>query len=246
MTATIYVTSEAWATAQAIKDFDYYDRCTLSDTPATDPTGKAGYYLKNATAMNIAPLPPTARIALKILRSDTAAHSRLISIPVHLRGCIFAKAPNIPERYAEIIKYWTGDTFNSNAGNAAYYQNQANAYHVDLSALDADPDLFSQWRSTDKIDALVSEGIVVVINGLGELIAGAEDDDFVEIEVPIDVGLLGLDNGEFMTEKAYELHRGERSEWIYLRVSDIRNSPDPAHIYLDALRYEEMDYGFYY
>jgi len=29
-------------------------------------------------------------------------------------------------------------------------------------------------------------------------------------------------------------------------VSDIRNSPDPDRLYLDILRYEELDYGFYY
>lgn len=246
MSATIFVTPEAWETGQAIKDLDYYDRCTLSDNPATDWTRKAGYYLKNSNAMSIEPLPPSARIALKILHSDTAMHSRLISVPVHLRGCIFAKAPNIPERYAEIIKYWTGDTVNSNVGNSAYYQNPANEYLVDLSALDADPDLFSQWRSSDKVDALVSEGVVVAIIGLTDLIADAEAGDFVEIEVPIDDGLLGLDNGEFMTEKSYDLHCGERTERIFLRVSDIRNSPDPARIYLDVLRYEEGDYGFYY
>lgn len=82
------MTNDAWTTGQAIKDLDYYDRCTLSDNPATDWTRKAGYYLKNANALNIEPLPATARIALKILRSDSAAHSRLISVPANLRGCI--------------------------------------------------------------------------------------------------------------------------------------------------------------
>jgi len=246
MTVTIFVTHEAWKTSQAIKDYDYYDRCTLADDPTTDPTGKEGYYLKNANVMKTEPIPATARIALTILRSDSALHSRHISVPTNLRGCIFTKALNTPEGYAEIIKYWTGSTVNSNVGNSAYYQNQTQAYQIDLSALEADPDLFSQWRSSDKVDALVSEGVVVAITSLDDLIADAEGGDFVEIEVPIDDGLLGLDNGEFMTQKAYNLHRGERSERIYLQVSDIRNSPDPARIYLDLLRYEEGDYGFYY
>ena len=38
----------------------------------------------------------------------------------------------------------------------------------------------------------------------------------------------------------------QRSERIFLRVSDIRQSPDPDQIFMDALRYEELDYGFYY
>ena len=40
MRATIYLTKEAWALGQALKDVDYYDRCTLSDDVASDPTGK--------------------------------------------------------------------------------------------------------------------------------------------------------------------------------------------------------------
>jgi hypothetical protein len=53
MRATIYVTKAAWTLSQAIKDLDYYDRCTLSDDATTDPTGKEGYYLKNANVFSL-------------------------------------------------------------------------------------------------------------------------------------------------------------------------------------------------
>jgi hypothetical protein len=45
---------------------------------------------------------------------------------------------------------------NSNVGNAAHYQSPTLAYDIDLSALHANPDLFSQRRSTTEIDALLS------------------------------------------------------------------------------------------
>ncbi|OWW18366.1 hypothetical protein [Noviherbaspirillum denitrificans] len=244
--ATIYVTREAWTTSQAIKDLDYYDRCTLSDIEATDLTGKEGYYLKNANIMHIAPLPDNAHIALRLLPGESAIYSTHVCLPTNLRGCIFEKAPNIPERYAEIVRFWSGDTLNSNVGNAAYYQNITNRYEVDLSALHANPDLFSQRRSTPEIDALLSEGIVVCITGLADLLTDAPHDAFAEIAIPVDDAMLGLDNGGFMTQKGYDLRPKERVERIFLLVSDVRNSPDPNRIYIDALRYEELDYGFYY
>jgi hypothetical protein len=244
MTATIYVTKEAWDTSQALKDLDYYDRCVLSDESATDPTGKEGYYLKNAGKLCLATLPD-ADIVLRLLPSEVASYSAIISAPPTLRGCIFEKSQCLPDRYAEIIRYWTGETLNSNVANAAYYQQPAHAYQVDLSALYANPDLYNQRQSTPEIDALISEGVVFCITGVGKLVANAADDAFVEIAIPIDERMVGLDNGQFMTGQDYDMNAG-RAQRIFLRVSDIRNSPDPDRLYLDILRYEELDYGFYY
>jgi hypothetical protein len=245
MRATIYLTKEAWALGQALKDIDYYDRCTLSDDAASDPTGKDGYYIKNANKLKTAPLPDDADIVFRIYAGD-AIHSEMISMPVHLRGVIFEHAPHLPDRYAEIITYWSGETLNSNVGNAAYYQNPAHAYDVDLSAVQENDELFSQQQSNHAVDALISESVVVSIVGLDSATSGAADTAFVEIELPIDEGMLCLDNGEFMTEKRYDLCAAKRVERIFLLLSDVRNSPDPARIFADVLRYEELDYGFYY
>lgn len=245
MPATIYVTKEAWNTCQALKDLDYYDRCVLSDDPATDPTGKDGYYIKNANKLNLAPLPDDADIVLRFHPED-AVYSTIVSLPASLRGCIFEKSKCLPDLYAETIRYWTGDTLNSNVANACFYQQPAFAYQVDLSALYANPDLFNQRQSTPEIDALISEGVVICITGLGTLVADAAANAFVEIAIPIDEAMLGLDNGQFLTGKEYDVHPGMRVETIYLRISDVRNSPNSAHLYLDVLRYEELDYGFYY
>jgi len=245
MRATIYLTKEAWALGQALKDVDYYDRCTLSDDVATDPTGKDGYFVKNANKLNTASLPDDAQIVLRIHPGD-AIYSEMVSMPVHLRGVIFEHAPHLPDRYAEIIRYWSGETLNSNVGNAAYYQNPAHAYNVDLSAIQENDELFSQQQSSPAVDALVSESVVVSIIGLDSATADSAGTAFVEIELPIDDGMLCLDNGAFMTEKGYDMGSAKRSERIFLLVSDVRNAPDPARIFADILRFEELDYGYYY
>src|SRR5471030_1750228 len=223
MSATIYVTKEAWATSQAIKDLDYYDRVTLSDHKESDPTGKEGYYLK--TTLNLAPLPDDAQVVLRISPGD-ANYAAMVSFDASLRGIIFERSQNLPDRYAEIVRHWAGEPLNSNVGNAAFYQNPMQAYDIDLSAVHDNYDLFSQRQSSTAADAPA--------------------DAFVEIALPIDESMVRLDNGEFLTEKAYDLRDTGRVERIFLRVSSIRNSPDPSRIFVDILRYEELDYGFYY
>lgn len=168
-----------------------------------------------------------------------------VSFPTELRGCIFERAPHLPANYQSIIAYWSGPMINSNADCAAYYQCPAQRYDVSLAALEASPELISKRDSTPLIDALLSEGVVVSISGLGGLLSNASDDDFVSIALPIDDDLLGLDNGGFLAEKPYKV-TSERAERIGLRIADIRRSPDPQQIYIDILRYEELDYGFYY
>ena len=240
MPATIYVTPESFATMTLIAPYDYYDRRTLSDDPATDPTRREGYYLKNLSHLSVSVLPDAAHIALQL---DAGAAE--VSFPTELRGCIFERAPHLPPDYQSIIAHWSGSPISSNADCAAYYQCPAQRYEVSLAALEASPELISRRNSTPLIDALLSEGVVVSISGLGGLMADAADDDFVSVVLPIDDDLLGLDNGGFLAESSYNV-TSQRAECIFLRVGDIRLSPDPQRIYIDILRYEELDYGFYY
>ena len=246
MTATIYTTKEALATVLAIRDLDYYDRCSLSDNPATDLTGKEGYYLKTGNMPRIAALPEDAQVVARVLMIDQSKYAMHVNIPTQLRGCIFENAPNLPPRYRAIITFWSGEPLNTNAGGAAYYQNPMNSYMIDLSPLDAEQEIGNHGGNVAAIDALLSEGIVVHITGLGALTSQASDDGYVEIEIPIDESMLFLDNPDLRTERTYRQLPGERIERIFLKVQDIRASPDPDNIFMDALRYEEMDYGFYY
>ena len=240
MPATIYVTPASLATMTLIAPLDYYDRCTLSDDPATDPTRREGYYLKDLSCLSVSVLPDGAQIALQL-----NAGAAEVSFPTELRGCIFERAPHLPANYQSIIAYWSGSMINSNADCAAYYQCPAQRYDVSLAALEASPELISKRNSTSLIDALLSEGVVVSIAGLGALLSDAAEDDFVSLVLPLDDDLLGLANGGFLAESSYNVI-SERTQLIFLRVADIRLSPDPQRIYIDILRYEELDYGFYY
>ena len=238
MSATIYVTPASLDTMRLLAPLDYYDRCTLSDSPATDPTRREGYYLKDLSFLSVSVLPDAAHLALQL-----NAGAAEVSFPTELRGCIFERAPHLPPGYQRIIAYWSGPPVNADQDCAIYYQCPAQRYEVPLAQLEAGSASTSDWAQP--IDALVSEGVVVSIAGLGALISDAADDDFVSVALPIDDDLLGLDNGGFLAESDYNVTSG-RVERIFLRVSDIRRSPDPQHVYIDILRYEELDYGFYY
>lgn len=234
MSAIIYVTEAAFATLQRIKDLDYYDRSLLiEEEPKLAET--PGFYLKNAKKMNFAPLPSEADIAA-VISPDSGSDIR-VSFPTELRGCIFEKAPYLPESYADIITYWSGETFNPNTSGAVYFQAKLNEYCVDLgSDASSDPAINDQ---------LLSEGVVVSINGLLSLVQGLPRESFIQIEVSLDTSMLGIEQGNFLSSKEYDIHSNQ-VDTIFLKVADVLDSPNPDCIYIDLLRHELLDYGYWY
>jgi hypothetical protein len=246
MSATIYVTVEAMATLDLIRGLDYYDRCGLSDDPQTeDVSQKAGYYLMSDTQMQVAVLPTGANIALKLTPFDQAIYKRHVSLPASLRGCLFQHAPRLPDGYAAIVKFWSGDTVSKKSTGAVYFQPSQNEYMVDLSVLDTDldPETPSELGG---IDDLLSQGVVVHLNGLGALSLALQPDQFLEIQVPVYLPMLGLEQESFRSTKDYPLDPSQRCETIFINIGDIRRSPNPDAIWIDLLRFESMDYGFFY
>ncbi|MDR3480344.1 MAG: hypothetical protein P4L91_06475 [Burkholderiaceae bacterium] len=246
MSATIYVTPEAMATLDVIRGLDYYDRCGLSDDPQTgDVSQKAGYYLKSDTKMQVAVLSIGADIALKLTPSDQATYTRHVSLPASLRGCLFQHAPRLPDGYAAIVKYWSGDTVSKKSSGAAYYQPSQNEYMVDLSVLETelDPETPSALGG---MDDLLSEGVVVHLSGLGTLSLALQPDQFLEIQVPVYLPMLGLEQESVRSTKDYPLDASQRGETIFIKIDDIRRSPNPDAIWIDLLRWESLDYGFFY
>ncbi len=234
MSAIIYVTNEAFATLQRIKDLDYHDRSLLiEEEPALAEA--PGFYFKNAKKMNFAPIPSEADVAVVI--SPDSTHGVRLSFPTELRGCIFEKAPYLPEGYAEIVTYWSGETFNPNTSGAVYFQAKLNEYCVDLGS-DA---------SSDPIinDQLLSEGVVVSIAGLSSLVQGLPRESFIQIAVPLDTSMLGIEQGNFLSSKEYDVHC-DQVDTIFLKVADVLDSPDPDCVYIDLLRHELLDYGYWY
>lgn len=245
MQGTIYVTPTAMETIATIRDLDFYDRCSLSDDGSVDWSTKEGYYLKNSSEVQMAILPKDASIALRLYPEAAEEYSQHVSMPVNLRGCIFEQAPFLPEDYASIMRYWSGASTNANVSGAVFYQNSSNAYLVDLSALDESEKYNRNDAPSAKVDALLSEGIAVSVAGLGSRLTHARPDQFVEIVIPVDETMLGLDNGAFMTNRDYDLRPKEQCERIFLKVADIQNSPKPDQVFLE-LRYEQLDYGYHY
>ncbi|MYM84637.1 hypothetical protein GTP44_22140 [Duganella sp. FT50W] len=238
MQATIYVTKEAMATAIAIKDLDYYTRVSLSDNESTDVSTQPGYYLKSAGTIKLDVLPTTAHVAAHI-SSCGQSPSGEISMPANLRGCIFERAPDLPDRYAEIIAYWSGQPLSASDYRAVYFQNPQNEYLVELRGNDDNGAYVS-------IDKLLSEGIVVSITGMASITDGLSPEDFIEFEIPIDVSMVGIESDGFLSPAPYKTKGIGQREVIYLKVSDITRSPNPDHILIDLLRYELLDYGYWY
>lgn len=235
MQATIYVTNESYETAQVIKDLDYYDRLNLSDeTPDFDK--RPGYHLKNANVLKLAVLPVDAMVI------DPVAIGRPIALsaPANLRGCIFDGAPDLPEKYADIIAYWSGASINLSSSGAAYFQCPLNEYMVNLG-----PDPLGDPVVNDR---LLSEGIVILISGISKHLDGLPPDAYIEVKFPIDPTMLGVEIDDFRSMKDYVMAnvQGSHFDQVFLRISDIFHSPDPDRIYVELLRNELIDYGYWY
>ncbi len=234
MSAIIYVTEEAFGTLHRIKNLDYYDRSLLiEEEPAL--AEEPGFYFKNAKKMNFSPLPSGADIAV-VITPDNTCDVRL-SFPTELRGCIFEKAPYLPEGYADIVTYWSGETFNPNTSGAVYFQAKLNEYCVDLRSV----------ASSDPVinDQLLSEGVVVSITSLSSIFQGLPRESFIQISVPLDTSMLGIEQGNFLSSKEYDIH-SDQVDTIFLKVADVLDSPNPDCVYIDLLRHELLDYGYWY
>lgn len=227
MQATIYVTAEAFETAQSIKDLDHYDRATLCDE-VPDFAVQSGYHFKNGNKLRLAVLPGDATVECV---------ESMATFPANLRGCIFEAAPNLPPDYAEIVTYWSGDTVNASSSGAAYYQCALNEYMVNLG-----PDPVYGPVVNDR---LLSEGIVIAVTGLAQLLAGMAAEAFIEIKVPIDAEMLGIEPEAFRSTSKYDTSL-ERFDQVFLKVADILASPDPDRVYIDLLCNELIDYGYWY
>lgn len=225
--ATIYVNQAAYDTAMTVKDLDYYQRSTLcDDMPGFE--NRPGYHLKNANKLKLAVLPNAARVVRV---------ASTITMPVNLRGCIFERAPDIPQDYADIVTYWSGLTVNANTSGAVYFQCHLNAYMVEIG-----PEVFDVPVINDR---LLSEGVVVAITGIAALLDGLSPEDFIEIRVPVDLDMLSYEPEAFRSNEKYGVTE-DHSEQVYLKVADILASPDRDRIYIDLLCNELLDYGYWY
>jgi len=245
MQAKIYISTEAMATVNAIKDLDYYDRVSLSDTPATDYTSSLGYYL-NTNALDLAELPADADVAIRLTPADAATYHRHVSMPVNLRAVIFSGAPNLPTGYAETIAYWSPLVPSIHHRGALYYQNVMNSYCVQLVDPDGTDDAAVADDGDHAVDVLISDGLVVTVMGLAAMVADLKPEQFVALTIPINQTMLGIELDGYRSTEEYAADPAQQSETLYLRIADILASPDADHIAISAIRTELSDYGYTY
>lgn len=242
MQATIYVTQEAMDTAIAIKDLPYYD--LTSDDETNDLSQKEGFWLKNANKLKLAVLPVNAHVALCLTPDEPDVYQRHVSMPANLRGCIFEKAPHLPAGYAGIVTYWSGETVNTNDSGAVHYQCPLNEYMVNLTATTSEGD--DADTVPGAIDSLLSEGVVVCLTGVEHLIADLSIHNFIEIKLPVDQSMLGIEPDDFRSRKEYDTSPCQQYERIFLSVADIMRSPDRDRVFIDVLTHVGISYGYFY
>jgi hypothetical protein len=249
MQATVYISTEAMATVNAIINLDYYDRVSLSDDPATDLTTSQGYYL-NSNALHLAELPADADIALHITPADAASFHRHVSIPANLRGPIFSGAPTLPTDFAKKLTHWSPLAPANHHRGAVYYQNVLNSYCVNLTGSDDDSDAVADTQFGDGIsgttDTLLSDGVIVILVGLAAAVANMAPHQYVALTIPINAAMLGIELEGYRSAQEYLDYPAQQSETVYLRIADVLTSPDPDNIIISAIRNELSDYGYTY
>ena len=244
MQAKIYISKEAMATVNAIKDLDYYDRVSLSDDQATDYTSSPGYYL-NTNALDLTELPADADVAIRLTPADAVAYHRHVSMPANLRGVILSGAPNLPTDYVERIAFWSPLVPTIHHRGALYYQNVMNSYCVQLVDPDGTGDAAVVNDVDHVADILVSDGLVVTVTGLAAMVAELKPEQYVALTIPIDP-MLGIELEGFRSTDEYATDPSPQMETLHLRVADILASPDADHIAISAIRTELSDYGYFY
>lgn len=230
-------------TLETIRSLDYYDRVSLSDDP-TDLTSAPGYFL-NAAALRIAELPSLAKVAISLSPFQSDAYSQAVTAPGELRGVVYAGAPSLPSQYASIIRYWSPLTVSTVHHNAVYYQNLHQAYLVRLAVADGE-DPSDPYVEHTPVDELLTDGIVFCIRGLAPKLEECDPHDFVEVYLPIDPVILGIEHDGLRSSDEYRFDTAGQWDRIYLRVADIMASPNPDLVAISALRSEFGDYGFVY
>ncbi|MEX5748407.1 hypothetical protein [Massilia sp. X63] len=243
MQATLYISADAMATINAIKDLDYYDRVSLSDAQETDLTTAPGYFL-NTNALQLAELPADADVALHLTPSAAATYDRHVNIPAHLRGVIFSNAPDLPPQYSEIIGYWSPLHLTNHHRYAWAYQNVLNSYCVSLTDIDSDVEVHSD--DEPKTDRLLNDGLVVTVTGLAALLAVFSPEQFIAVDVPINPTMIGLELEGYRSAVAYCSTPTPQMETLYLQIADILASPDADLVAISAIRTELSDYGYTY
>ncbi|WP_426209792.1 hypothetical protein [Massilia sp. TWP1-3-3] len=249
MQATLYVTEDILSVANALKDLDYAERMQLEDDSSSGLPMSAGYHLKNANKLMLDILPSNAVVGCRITPDFPDVYRRHFSAPTNLRGVIYEHGPHVHHLYRDVVSFWSGEPINAGSTSPVFHQNKLNEYMVDLSALNdatdaGDDDAVA--TAFGAIDKLVSEGVVICISNVEELICALSMHYYIEIAVPVNQDMLSIDSDDFLSEKAYESGSDQQYLKVWLKVADILRSPDRNCIFIDLIQHSMISYGYFY
>jgi hypothetical protein len=225
--ATIYVKAQALENAKYVQGLDEGERDLLALSPETDPRQREGYYLC-MESMRLEVLPVHAQVAVVLSPNDIDTYSRHVTFPPELRGVVFSGAPRLPDNYAAILGYWSPLQITNQHDGAQHCQNLLNEYAV--PEIDGHPQ-----------DALLSNAVVVCMQNMLALIAGMDPSQCIEIHIPVDAEMLGMDREKFDSDYAYGTSTSPTCERIYLKVQDVLDSTNPDFIAIAVLHTENFD-----
>ena len=225
--ATIYVTEKALATVGELVGLDECDRDYLNAKPEPRLNQQEGYYL-STESMRLAVLPVDAEVVRLLSPRGMETYCRHVSFPPELRGVVFSGAPRLPANYASILGYWSPLQITTQHDGAQNCQNLLSEYAV--------PEIAGYPQ-----DALLSNAVVACIQNVRTVIAGMTPQNFIEIHIPVDAEMLGMDREKFDSCVAYDINASLSCDRIYLKVQDVLESPNPDFIAIAVLHTENHD-----
>jgi len=231
MTGKVYLKGKSFELANIAKGQYHGDRC---DAVGEDTDGfeeldnlKQGFFFRKNLFIDKL---PEDTIALEV--TDVAKLNFDLMLPV------FERAPNLPDKYKESIRYWS--EYANPEYNAHRYQNSVHEYFV--GAFD-----------NVATEELVSEGLVVLFENIADKLVDVpiSKDSFIKIKVPFAAHMLIDMDSEMYCGSTHELKGVEDIDvdfefTIYLKYSDIINAPNPNSLYIDLIHFLSLDYGYCY
>ncbi len=199
MQASIFISAGQALTVAALSGLDEGARDLLSWRPESDIRAAPGYYLA-AECMRLAAMTEGADVALVLSPDDTAKYARHVSYPAELRGVVFSGAPRLPKDYARTLAYWSPLQVTGAHAGAKHVQCRLNEYEVSEG------------------DFLLSNGVVLILVNVLELIEGLQPWQFLEVRVPVMADMVSMDRGLFDSDAAWSVSPELPMERIFLRV----------------------------
>ncbi len=224
-TACVYITANAMRTVAALDSLDEGQRDLLAWRPETDLRSDPGYFLA-AEAMRLKLLPEGSEISAVLAPSDEARYQKHLSFLSELRGVI-CRGARLPQGFERSLAYWSPLEVTADHENFFLFQNLLNS----VTEVKGHP-------------RLLSNAVILTLVNVLEIIEDLSPKSFVEIRIPVDASMLGLDRERWDSAEEYGQDIHLPYERIFLKVQDLLGSPTPNFLALACIHSEQWDSSF--